>query len=153
VDDPRDTRPVVPPGRGQILHFPRTGERVPAGADSNGAATLSGSDLFALLWQALAEMLGTAAAATLLRRAAQRATPAFPDLSGVDITRAALEYQYKLPEAWQQASHGPPRALFELVRELWPLLVELTGSVVVTRLLRISELRESGLVPPAERIP
>ena len=156
MDDPRDTRPVVPLGRGQILHFPKAGGRVVVEGNASGptsAAQLSGSDLFALLWHALADMLGTAAAATLLRRAAQRATLAFPELSGLDITRAPLEYHYKVPDPWQQASQGPPRALFELVRELWPLLVELTGSVVVSRLLRMPELSEPGLVPPRKERP
>jgi hypothetical protein len=156
VDDPRDTRPVVPPGRGQVLHFPKASGRVVAEGNANGptnAAELSGSDLFALLWHALADVLGTAAAATLLRRAAQRAMLAFPELSGLDITRAPLEYHYKVPAAWQQASQAPPRALFELVRELWPLLVELTGSVVVSRLIRMAELSERGLVPPREERP
>ena len=37
-----------------------------------------------------------------------------------------------------------------LTRELWPLLVELTGSLVVTVLAEIPELRDSGVVPASE---
>jgi len=151
VDDPRDTLPVVPPGRGQVLQFPKAG---PARASDEGgsgatrAAELSGADLFAALWHALADILGTAAAATLLRRAAQRAAVTFPELSDLEITRATLEYQYKVPAAWTHAAAAPPQALFLLVAELWTLLKELTGPVVVNHLEQVVELRECGLVPP-----
>jgi hypothetical protein len=98
-------------------------------------------------------MLGTAAAAALLRRAAQRAIAASPELAAFKITRESLEYEYEVPDAWHIGASEPPQALSELVRELWVLLVELTGTVVVTRLLRVSELRERRLVPPQETQP
>jgi len=116
-----------------------------------GPNELSGADLFELLWLALADMLGTAAAATLLRRAAQRAVLRWPELAWLQITRSTLEYQYKVPDAWNQPLSKPPQALFELVRELWALLRELTGSVVVNRLSQVLELRVRGIVPPSER--
>lgn len=151
MDDPRDTRPAVPPGRGQILRFPKAGQaRTGVGDLSGGAAEQSGGDLFAALWHALADILGTAAAATLLRRAAQRAAATFPELAALEITRAPLEYQYKVPAAWTQAAADPPPALFLLVAELWTLLKELTGSVVVNHLEQVAELRQCGLVPPRE---
>ena len=157
MDEPRDTRPLVHPGRGQLLKFPKAGAaRGVAGEGVGGAARAaepSAADLFALLWQALADVLGTAAAATLLRRAAQRASTASPELAGLEITRAALEYQYKVPSTWNESAPEPPQALCNLVRELWVLLVELTGSVVVARLLQVSELRERGIVPPREQQP
>jgi hypothetical protein len=149
VDDPRDTRPLAHPGRGQLLRFPKAD----AARGTAGATELSGGELFGLLWDALADVLGTAAAATLLRRAAQRAVAASPELAALEITRATLEYQYKVPDAWNEPTSEPPRALYELVRELWVFLVELTGSVVVARLLQVSELRERGIVPPREHHP
>jgi hypothetical protein len=106
-----------------------------------------------LVWLALSEILGTAAAASLLRRAAQRAAAACPELAGLDITRVSLEYHYRVPDSWNQRAAVPPQALFELVRELWKLLVELTGPVVVGRLLQINELFERGIVPPREQRP
>ena len=158
MDEPRDTRPLAPAGRGQILQFPKAGAgRQPAAATeangSAGAGELSGAELFALLWYALTDVLGTAAAATLLRRATLRPALTFPELCGLEITRATLEYQYKVPDAWRAPAPEPPAALFELVRELWTLLVELTGSVVVARLSQVPELSECGLVPPTERRP
>jgi hypothetical protein len=157
VDDPSDTWPVVPPGRGQILHFPKaSAARGPIEGNpqsASGITALSSADLFALLWQALADVLGTAATATLLRRAAQRAAVASPELAALSITREALEYQYKVPDTWGSVAPEPPTALCNLVRELWVFLVELTGSVVVARLLHISELRDHGIVPPREQQP
>ena len=150
-DDPRNRRPLDPPGRGQVLQFPKSGgQRTLGGGEASGAtrAEPSGAELFALLWQALADMLGTAAAATLLRRAAQRAATTFPELAALNIARLTLEYQYKVPAGWNQSAAEPPEALFLLISELWTLLTELTGTVVVHRLEQIPELRERGLVPP-----
>lgn len=155
MDDPRDNRPVVPAGRGQILQFPKS--NAARGASDGEASSLqepsgpqhvSGAELFGLLWQALADVLGTAAAATLLRRAAQRATPRCPELTALSIKREALEHQYHVPNSWNVLAPEPPLALHALVGELWILLVELTGSVVVTRLAQVSALRDCGLVPP-----
>ena len=154
MDDPSDTRPVVPPGRGQILHFPKASAvRGPVDGSTKSASGntgLSSADLFGLLWHALADVLGTAAAATLLRRAAQRAAAASPELAGLIITREALEYRCKVPDTWNAGAAEPPRALCNLVRELWSFLVELTGSVVVARLLQVADLRDYGIVPPQE---
>jgi hypothetical protein len=114
----------------------------------SGGSELTDAELFALLWHALADMLGTAAAATLLRRAAQRASVAYPELSGVRIALSSLEYHYQVPARWTQAGSGSTEPLRQLVRELWPLLEELTGTVVVTRLEQVAQLRAHGLVPP-----
>ncbi len=103
--------------------------------------------MFAALWDALADVLGTAAAATLLRRATQRALPHHPELSGLVIVRESLDYNYTVPPAWKDPARPPP-ALATLVRELWTLLADLTGSVVVRRLAQVPALRDSGLVPP-----
>lgn len=142
---------MAPPGRAQILHLRKLRGR--AGGDAKAAEhdALSGTDLFALLWLALADVLGTAAAATLLRRAAQHGSEAFPELAALVITRESLEYRYQVPVTWDEPAAEPPAALCELVRKLWVLLTELTGSVVVGRLSRVAELRERGLAPPRER--
>ena len=153
MDDPRDTRPEIPAGQARVLHFRKVTPPTGSAKSSERVAELSTSDLFALLWQALADILGTAAAATLLRRAAQRAATDWPELTALSITRRSLEYQYQVPEAWSEPTPKPPQALCELVRELWVLLLELTGSVVVNRLSRVSELRERGIAPPRERQP
>jgi hypothetical protein len=147
VDDSRDFRRDKAREHGQILRF-RKVSSIPGAADSG--ANLSASDLFAILWRALADILGTAAAATLLRRAAQRAVPRCPELAALSITRESLEYGYTVPTAWNDPATEPPQALCELARELWTLLVDLTGSVVVNRLEQIPELRGRGIVPQRE---
>jgi hypothetical protein len=112
------------------------------------SADLSVAALFTVLWEALADVLGTAATATLLRRAALRAARHSPELAALVISRAKLEYRYALPPAWADGSERATLALRALVAELRPLLEELTGMVVVRRLERIRELRERGIVSP-----
>lgn len=116
--------------------------------DADAAVTIAA--LFTLVWEALADVLGTAATATLLRRAAQRALPRSTELAELSITRKDLEYQYMVPAAWENGD-GTPRALRELMTELAPLLIELTGPIVFRRLERIPELRRRGIVSTEER--
>jgi hypothetical protein len=143
MDDP-NSRSDSPFGHRQVVRLRKVmdvqGEVAPG-------AGLSASDLFTILWLALADILGTAAAATLLRRAAQRAVRDWPELAQLSITREELDYRYVVPSAWNEPTVVAPEGLLELTRELWPLIVELTGSVVVKRIARIPELRERGLVP------
>jgi hypothetical protein len=116
-------------------------------------AELSSAALFTLLWDALADLLGVAAAAVLLRRAAHRAAPRNPELDGLAIVRENLEYRYTLPSAWNDGTEGTHHALRQLVGELLPLLVELTGPLVVRHLARIPELQQRGIIPPQEEEP
>jgi hypothetical protein len=111
---------------------------------------LSVAALFTILWEALADLLGTAATATLLKRAAKRALARSPELAGLVIKREGLSYHYKCPSAWNDKSEGTLFALRELVGELRPLLVEMTGQIVIQHLEQILELRERGLFAPQE---
>lgn len=113
--------------------------------------TLTAGETFTILWRELADMLGTAAAASLVRRSAQRAETEWPELAALSITRESLEYRYDVPATWNEPAPQLPRALRGLARELWTLLVELTGTVVVRRLAKNRELREQGLVPTLEQ--
>ena len=117
-------------------------------SDNAAHAELSGAGLFTLLWESLADVLGTAATATLLRRAARRAAPRSPELAELAIARENLEYRYTLPSVWKEREEGTLLALRELVGELRPLLVEMTGQVIVRHLERIPELRERGILTP-----
>ena len=123
------------------------------GRSTDAAGTgISVAALFTILWDALADLLGTAAAATLLRRAAMRALSRSPDLSGLLIKRDGLAFRYSCPPAWNGPSSGVPPALRELVAELRPLLIEMTGQIVIQHLEQILELRERGLFGlPEER--
>jgi hypothetical protein len=121
---------------------------------SESAGTLSeltAEELFALLWDSMADLLGTAATATLLRRALRRASAQQLVLCGVVTEREGLTYRYTVPPAWQQAlDQEALAALQALTRELYPLLVEMTGPVVVRRLARVQTLRRAALAPQEE---
>jgi hypothetical protein len=116
--------------------------------DAGAANERSAAALFAIVWDALAETLGTAAAAAIVRRSASRARTESAELVELVITREDLEYRYTVPRAWSQASGLI--GLRTLVAELGKLLLELTGNVVIRRLEQIPELRASGLVWRAE---
>jgi hypothetical protein len=95
----------------------------------------------------MAEVLGTAATATLVRRAMRRAALKEPGLKDVTIDLTGFDYQYSLPDSWrengnEQASWG----LKLVLQQLRLLLIELTGLVVVRRLERIPSLRRLGMI-------
>src|SRR5689334_15869321 len=79
---------------------------------------ISEAALFAIVWNAVAEVLGTAGAAAVVRRAAQRAATERPELVGLVIVRENLEYGYTLPRAWDHEAKRDPAALRVLVREI-----------------------------------
>jgi hypothetical protein len=124
-----------------------------ARAKDNARPEPSPAALFTLVWGGLSDLLGTAAAATLVRRAALRGTPGEPALAELQIARVNLEYQYTLPSAWREGRDGTAasrRALQHLVDHLLPLLADLTGPVAVRRLAQIRDLREHGIIPSQE---
>ena len=101
-------------------------------------------ELFDLLWEHLAELLGTAATATLVRRATKRA--AAEGLPMVSVNHNTLNYEYKVPESWRRAAEtNALRALRDLAKELGVLLTRLTGPVVVEQLEREPRFRQSGV--------
>jgi hypothetical protein len=123
---------------------------VPRDPGGDVAATgCSAAVLFSALWEALADVVGTAAAATLLKRAARRAAIRSPELAALVFQREELQYGYLLPAAWKEESEGTPAALRELVAELRPILVELTGHVILRHLEQFPQLR--GLFPEQEQ--
>jgi hypothetical protein len=106
----------------------------------------SAAQLFELLWESLADVLGTAATAALLRRAIKRAAAHTSWSEPVVVARKGLDYEYRLPETWQQPDNEEAlRALRILTAELRVLLVELTGPVVVRRLGRLAAFRKRGI--------
>jgi len=106
----------------------------------------SAAELFDLLWGSLADMLGTAATATLLRRAIKQAASQTSWSEPVVVIRNGLDYEYRLPETWKQPGNEKALGAFRVVAaELRVLLVELTGSVVVRRLARLAPFREQGI--------
>ena len=106
----------------------------------------SAAELFDLLWESLADVLGTAATATLLRRAIKAAASRTSWSEPVIVTRNGLEYEYRLPETWKQTGNEEAvGALRVMVAELRVLLVELTGAVMVARLGRLAAFRKAGI--------
>jgi hypothetical protein len=96
----------------------------------------------------MSEILGTAATATLIRRAAERAGGEMPNLRNLEISRENLVRYYKVPDSWH--TPGDPAAIIEvqtLLSELRPLLIRLTGQVVVRRIDAIA----SGLHEAADQ--
>jgi hypothetical protein len=91
--------------------------------------------LFTLLWDTLAALLGTSATAALLRRAARGAEGRCPELATLSIVREDLDYRYTVPAAIGATG------LRELVKELRPLLFEMTGGVVIGHLEQAPGLR------------
>jgi hypothetical protein len=110
----------------------------------NGAR--SAAELFDLLWDSLADVLGTAAAAVILRRAIQQAALHTAPAERVVVVRIGLEYQYRVPEAWTEPGNDEAvNALRSVAAALRVLLVELTGPVVVDRLGRLAAFRKWGI--------
>jgi hypothetical protein len=106
----------------------------------------SAAGLFDLLWGSLADMLGTAATATLLRRAIKQAASQTSWSEPLVVSRNGLDYEYRLPETWKQPGNEKAvGALRVVAAELRVLLVELTGPVVVRRLGRLAPFREQGI--------
>lgn len=109
--------------------------------------TAAAADLFRQLWDEVADLVGTAATAALLRRALKRASARQPELAEVVLRHEGLEYAWALPTAW----HDPERRdavehLRRLVRDdLHPVFRELTGPVIARRLAQVPELVEAGL--------
>ena len=106
----------------------------------------SPAELFHLLWESLADVLGTAATATLLRRAIKRAASYTSWSEPVIVTKNGLDYEYRLPETWKQPGNEEAIDVLRVVAaELRVLLVELTGPVVIRRLARLAPFRERGI--------
>lgn len=124
----------------QDAPLPHRQEDAPSGGTAAG--------LFDLLWENLADILGAAATAALVRRSAKRAAKRAPGREGVTVTREGFTYRYALPARWSQDDRESLLALRDLVKELLPILGELTGSVVVRRLEAFAELQRSGVFPP-----
>lgn len=104
---------------------------------------IASNRLFSLVWESLVDILGSATAATLVRRAVARGVTRAPALRELTVLRDGLEYRCVLPQAWHESNADAE--LRVVCGELARLLEELTGSVVVTHLRSIPELRSACL--------
>jgi hypothetical protein len=101
------------------------------------------ASLFAVVWETLVDILGSASAATLIRRAVSRAASRAPELKEVKVLREGLEYRCVVPATWNDTSSID--TLRELCVELQAILFDLTGVVVLSRLRTVPAIAESGL--------
>jgi DNA-binding CsgD family transcriptional regulator len=95
-------------------------------------AGASARQLYLLLQESLGEVIGRTATEALLRRAVRRASTEYPELDVLTRTNTAGETR---SESWTQGPRGMKR-LGAVMRQLWPLLMEITGPVVIARLER-----------------
>ena len=114
------------------------------GGNDRQAATAA--ELFDLLWETLADIVGTAATATLVRRSITRAASRTTGSDPVVIARDGPEYVYRLPDTWREPGNDQSVEVLRMIAaELRLLLVELTGRVAVVRLGQMSALRKWGI--------
>ena len=113
--------------------------------ERNDSRAPTPAELFGQLWDGLADLLGTAATAALLRRAIQELGDGCEDLRDLVIRRDGFAYSVSVPPSWHDQHEPGVLALRDLARALQPILIELTGDVVLRRLARIEPLRARGL--------
>jgi hypothetical protein len=112
--------------------------------DSGTGSERPPAAVFAVLWEAMTDVIGSAATATLIRRAAKRAATRRPELGGLLISRDQLEYRFEVPPAWTSTEGEGMEILCVLALELGPLLQGLTGDVLLRRLDAVPELKKCG---------
>lgn len=101
--------------------------------------------LFSIIWEALADLLGTPTTAVILRRAAHRAERGSPQLAELVISAGKTDFSFVVPPAWADDAEAKPHALQTLLDEVISLLLALTGPSGVRRLQHLPELRARGL--------
>lgn len=89
-------------------------------------------EIYDLLHETLSEVVGRTATEALLRRAVRRASSQDPDLAAL----ARKGSEEGAPVQWWTDGRRGLRYLRAVMRELWPLLIDITGPVVVARLER-----------------
>ncbi|MDB4971142.1 MAG: hypothetical protein JWN44_6831 [Myxococcales bacterium] len=106
------------------------------------AADLSctAEQLFAIVWETMVDVIGTAATATLVRRSSRRISQRNAQIDCVSVNRDGIDFNYTVPEGWRRSGGDALAALQALAHELSPLLVELTGPVLIRRLVASSDL-------------
>ncbi len=113
---------------------------------SRGRPPATAADLFGLLWRTLSDLLGSATTATLLRRSRNALARRSPGVAELQIDREGLEYRYTVPASWSNPEGDGLDSVRDLVSELRPLLMELTGALILNQLDANPQFAESGIV-------
>ncbi len=87
-------------------------------------------EIYDALHETLSEVVGRTATEALLRRALRRAGSRHPELAELARTGGGSPVEW-----WTDGRHDMSY-LRAIMRELWPLLIEITGPVVIARLER-----------------
>jgi DNA-binding CsgD family transcriptional regulator len=88
-------------------------------------------ETYDVLHETLSEVIGRTATEALLRRALRRASSRDPELAAL-----ARKTEGGKPVQWWADGRRGTKYLRAVMRELWPLLIEVTGPVVIARLER-----------------
>jgi hypothetical protein len=120
-------------------------------SDKPAPANCTASELFDVLWATLTDVIGPTATAALLQRSIKRAAADQPELRELVIGRDQFVYTYTVPRSWTRPEVTSLPALKRMMHELWPLLSDLTGPVVVRRLRDEPQLRRCGVIPKDAR--
>lgn len=119
---------------------PNRAALVRAALPGRGESDASGPDLYLLLQETLSDVVGRTATDALLRRAVRRATSRAPRIDAPTPEGSEGEPPVGRRSDDEHVSVG----MRAILRELWPLLIDMTGPVVVGRLQR------QGLMPDGE---
>ncbi len=101
---------------------------LPPDRDAGGSVP----EVYEVLHETLSEAIGRTATEALLRRALRRAISHDPGLALL----APMNAEGGASAEWWKDGRGATRYLGAVMRQLWPLLIEITGPVVVARLER-----------------
>lgn len=125
-----------------MIPFRVAGSTVPSRAGTH----LTSAGVFKLVWDALADLLGTAATAAIMERASRRAQARAPELVLLSFQRVDGEFGYHVPPAFEHSEVTPGLRAF--LEDLRVLLLELTGPVALRRLAQVPQLRAWAEVGP-----
>jgi DNA-binding CsgD family transcriptional regulator len=114
------------------FNVPNRAALVRVALPDHGQAAGSVRAIYGLLHETLSEVIGRTATEALLRRALRRAGAQDPELGALVRDRG----EGGAPVEWWTDDRRGMRYFGTIMRELWPLLIEITGPVVVARLER-----------------
>jgi hypothetical protein len=106
---------------------------------------VSAASLFALIWDTLCDVMGSAATATVVRRSQRVALLGHAATAAIGVSRTGLDYAYRVPESWNVPGEVALDELRAFLTALVILLRELTGTIVIRRLKAVPQFRDMHL--------